>query len=49
LIRTSDRYDFKPDLRIDQPTLQDMQNEFLGEGILGYKLPLNDVRLVSRF
>jgi NitT/TauT family transport system substrate-binding protein len=49
LIRTTDRYDFKPDLRIDQSTLQDMQVEFLSQGILAYKTPLNDVRLVSRF
>jgi NitT/TauT family transport system substrate-binding protein len=48
-LRTSDRYDFKPDLRIDQPTIQDMQAEFLREGILNYKQPINEVRLVARF
>ena len=49
LIRTTDRYDFKPDLRIDQATLQDMQAEYVSQGILAYKTPINDVRLVSRF
>lgn len=49
LIRTTDRYDFKPDLRIDQATLQDMQVEYVSQGILAYKTPINDVRLVSRF
>ena len=49
LIRTAPRYDFKPDLRIDQATLEDMQREFLADGILTYKTPLNEVRLVARF
>jgi NitT/TauT family transport system substrate-binding protein len=48
-IKAADRYDFKADLRIDQPTLQDMQNVFLEQGILTYKPPVNEVRLVSRF
>ena len=49
LIRTAPRYDFKPDLRIDEGTLEDMQREFLADGILTYKMPLNEVRLVARF
>jgi NitT/TauT family transport system substrate-binding protein len=49
LIRTTDRYTFKPDLRIDYTTLLDMQAEFLRQGILAYKAPLNEVRLVARF
>jgi NitT/TauT family transport system substrate-binding protein len=49
LIRTTDRYDFKPDLRIDYATLLDMQNEFVSQGILAYKTPLNEVRLIAKF
>ena len=49
LIRSSPRYDFKPDLRIDQGTLEDMQREFLADNILKYSPPLNEVRLVARF
>jgi NitT/TauT family transport system substrate-binding protein len=49
LLRRADRYDFKPDLRIDQGTLEDMQREFVTQGILTYKQPLNEVRLVARF
>lgn len=49
LIRTTDRYDFKPDLGIDLATLLDMQREFLGQGILAYQTPLNEVRLVAKF
>jgi NitT/TauT family transport system substrate-binding protein len=49
LIKSADRYDFKPDLRIDQGTLQDMQNVFIEQGILTYKPILNEVRLVARF
>jgi NitT/TauT family transport system substrate-binding protein len=49
LIRTTDRYDFKPDLRIDLATLLDMQREFLAQKILAYQTPLNEVRLVARF
>lgn len=48
-IKSADRYDFKPDLRIDQGTLQDMQSVFVDQGILTYKTPLNEVRLVARF
>jgi len=49
LIRSAPRYDFKPDLRIDEGTLEDMQREFLAEGVLKYSPPLNEVRLVARF
>ncbi len=49
LLRHADRYDFKPDLRIDQATLEDMQREFVSQGILTYKQPLNEVQLVARF
>jgi len=49
LIKSADRYDFKPDLRIDQGTLQDMQTVFIDQGILTYKPPINEVRLVARF
>jgi len=48
-IKAADRYDFKPDLRIDQGTLQDMQTVFVEQGILTFKSPINEVRLVSRF
>ncbi|HEV3087098.1 MAG TPA: ABC transporter substrate-binding protein [Candidatus Elarobacter sp.] len=49
IIKASPRYDFKPDLRIDQGTLEDMQREFVADNILTYKTPLNEVRLVARF
>jgi NitT/TauT family transport system substrate-binding protein len=49
LIKSAPRYDFKPDLRIDQGTLEDMQREFLADNILKYTPPLNEVRLVARF
>jgi NitT/TauT family transport system substrate-binding protein len=49
VIKASPRYDFKPDLRIDQGTLEDMQREFVADNILTYKQPLNEVRLVARF
>lgn len=49
LIKTAPRYDYKPDMRIDQGTLEDIQREFFAQGILAYKQPLNEVRLVSRF
>jgi NitT/TauT family transport system substrate-binding protein len=49
LIKTTDRYDFKPDLRVDLGTVIDMQNEFVTQGILTYKTALNEVRLVSKF
>jgi NitT/TauT family transport system substrate-binding protein len=49
LIKTTDRYDFKADLRIDQATLTDMQNEFIAQGILTYKTALPDAKLVAKF
>ncbi len=49
LIKTTDRYDFKPDLRIDQGTLLDMQNEFISQGILAYKTALPDAKLIGKF
>jgi len=49
VIKAAPRYDFKPDLRIDQGTLEDMQREFLADKILTYPQPLNEVRLVARF
>ncbi|MEA2689366.1 MAG: NitT/TauT family transport system substrate-binding protein [Candidatus Eremiobacteraeota bacterium] len=49
VIKSAPRYDFKPDLRIDQGTLEDMQREFVADKILTYKEPLNEVRLVARF
>ena len=49
VIRSAPRYDFKPDLRIDEGTVEDMQREFVEDGILTYKTPLNEVRLVARF
>jgi NitT/TauT family transport system substrate-binding protein len=49
LIRTTDRYDFKPDLRIDETTLTDMQNEFINQGILTYKTALPDAKLIAKF
>jgi NitT/TauT family transport system substrate-binding protein len=49
VLRRSDRYDFVKDLRVDQATLLDMQREFLTQGILTYKTPLEDRRLVARF
>jgi len=48
-IKAAPRYDFKPDLRIDEGTLEDMQREFVADGILTYKPLLNEVRLVARF
>ncbi|HEY6237353.1 MAG TPA: ABC transporter substrate-binding protein, partial [Candidatus Elarobacter sp.] len=49
VIKSAARYDFKPDLRIDQGTLEDMQREFLADKILTYPQPINEVRLVARF
>ncbi len=49
LIKTTDRYDFKPDLRIDRTTLLDMQNEFIRQGILAYKSALPDAKLTAKF
>ena len=49
LIRTTDRYDFKPDLRIDQTTVLDMQNEFINQGLLAYKAALPEAKLIGKF
>lgn len=49
VIRTTDRYDFKPDLRIDQATLLDMQTEFISQGLLAYKAALPEAKLIARF
>ena len=49
VLRRSARYDFAPDLRIDQVTLEDMQRVFLGLGILTYAAPLDAARMVARF
>src|SRR5208282_5613606 len=49
VIKAAPRYDVYPDLRIDQSTVEDIQREFMSEGILAYKTPLNEVRLVSRY
>jgi NitT/TauT family transport system substrate-binding protein len=49
LIRTTDRYDFKPDLRIDQSTVLDMQNEFVNQGLLAYKTALPEAKLIAKF
>jgi ABC-type nitrate/sulfonate/bicarbonate transport system substrate-binding protein len=49
LIRTTDRYDFKPDLRIDQTTVMDMQNEFIGQGLLAFKTALPQAKLIGKF
>jgi NitT/TauT family transport system substrate-binding protein len=49
LIKTTDRYDFKPDLRIDQATLTDMQNEFIHQGILTYSSALPDAKLIAKY
>lgn len=48
-IKAAPRYDFKADLRMDEGTLEDMQREFIADGILTYKPPLEDARLVARF
>ena len=48
-IKAAPRYDFKSDLRIDDETLADMQREFVADGILTYKPPLDEARLVARF
>ena len=49
VIRAAARYDVYPDLRIDQATVDDAQREFMAEGILAYKTPLNEVRLVAHY
>ncbi len=49
VLKRSDRYDFAKDLRIDQPTLLDMQRVFLEQHVLTYAQPLEAARLVARF
>lgn len=49
LIKTTDRYDFKANLAIDEKTLTDMQNEFINQGILAYKTALPDSKLIAKF
>jgi NitT/TauT family transport system substrate-binding protein len=49
VIKSSPRYDFKPDMRIDVATLADMQREFLADGTLTYGAPLDEGRLIARF
>jgi ABC-type nitrate/sulfonate/bicarbonate transport system substrate-binding protein len=49
IIRKAGRYDVYPDLRIDQATVEDMQREFLVEGVLAYKTLMNEVQLVARY
>lgn len=49
LIKTTDRYDFKANLAIDEKTLTDMQNEFITQGILAYKTALPDAKLIAKF
>jgi len=48
VIAASPRYDVKPDLRIDVGTLEDMQREFIADGVLTYKDPIDEERLVAR-
>lgn len=49
VIKSSPRYDFRPDMRIDLATLADMQREFLADGTLTYGAPLPDAQLTARF
>ena len=49
LIKTTDRYDFKPNLQIDEKTVGDMQNEFINQGILAYKTALPETKLIAKF
>jgi NitT/TauT family transport system substrate-binding protein len=49
LIKTTDRYDFRADLKIDEKTLTDMQNEFITQGILAYKTALPEGKLIAKF
>jgi NitT/TauT family transport system substrate-binding protein len=49
LIKSTDRYDFKPDLKIDQATLIDMQTEFISQSILTYKTAIPDAQLIQRY
>jgi NitT/TauT family transport system substrate-binding protein len=49
VLQHADRYDFKPDLRIDGATVTDMQRVFIDQGILLYKTPIGEAQLVARF
>ena len=49
VIQKAGRYDLYPDLRIDQPTIEDVQREFMSEGILAYKSLINESQLVARY
>jgi NitT/TauT family transport system substrate-binding protein len=49
VIQKAPRYDVYPDLRIDQATVEDVQREFMSEGILAYKALINEVQLVARY
>jgi NitT/TauT family transport system substrate-binding protein len=49
LIKTTDRYDFKPDLRVDVTTVNDMQNEFITQGLLAYKTALPEAKLIGKY
>lgn len=49
VIKAAPRYDVFPDLRVDLATIQDMQREFIDEGVLAYKAPVNEVQLVAHF
>lgn len=49
IVKSSPRYDFKPDMRVDEATLEDMQREYVADGVLTYKQPLNDAQLIARF
>ena len=49
LIKTTDRYDFRGDLKIDERTVNDMQSEFINQGILAYKTALPDSKLIAKF
>lgn len=44
-----DRYDFAPDLHIDEATVLDMQSEFLKQKVLAYPNPLPAQRLFAHF
>jgi NitT/TauT family transport system substrate-binding protein len=49
VLQHADRYDFKPDLRVDAATVTDMQRVFIDQDILLYKSPIAESQLVTRF
>jgi NitT/TauT family transport system substrate-binding protein len=49
VVKTSPRYDIFGDLRVDGATVEDMQREFIADGVLTYKDPLPEAKLVARF